>query len=270
MGDPVSRVAVVGVDESVADRVERAVRAAGGRTVEPAAADAVVAVGDEAIRDALLASAPPDRRVLSPSSRVDSPPQDRVDAPVLPVLEGRHGVDPSAIRDAVRELLDGDARRVEQPVLAVEIDGETVHRSAFDVGFVTDEPARISEYAVDLADDREVAFRADGVVVATPLGSDGYANAAGGPLLESGGGIAVVPIAPFTTRSDTWVVREGVTVSIRRDAETVSIVVDGERRGVVTPGRPVRIEVVDRVETLQLPRRSRSKPSADRKGSNNS
>jgi NAD+ kinase len=232
--------------------VERAVRAAGGRTVE-AAADAVVAVGDGAIRDALLASAPSDRRVPSPSARVDSPPPGRVDAPVLPVREGRLAVDPATLQDAIRGLLDGDARRAERAVLSVEIDGEAVHRSVFDVGFVTDEPARISEYAVGLADDREAAFRADGVVVATPLGSDGYANAAGGPLLEAGGGLAVVPIAPFTTRDDTWVVPDGVTVSVRRDAETVSIVVDGDRRGVVSPGRPVRIEVAERVETLRFP-----------------
>ncbi|SMO68502.1 NAD(+)/NADH kinase [Halorubrum cibi] len=262
MGDPVSRVAVVGADESVVDRVERAVRAAGGRTDDSTAADAIVAVGDEAIRDVLVDSASADG--------VGSIPAERVDAPVLPVREGRHAVDPAALRDAIREVLGGDARRVDHPVLSVDIDGYQVHKAVFDVGFVTDEPARISEYAVDLAVDREVAFRADGVVVATPLGSDGYAAAAGGPLIEPGGGIAVVPIAPFTTRSDTWVVPDGTAVSIRRDAETVSIVVDGDRRGTVTPGRPVRIEIVDRVETLRSPRHQRSGSSADRKGSNNS
>ncbi|GAA0510560.1 NAD+ kinase [Halorubrum aquaticum] len=262
MGDPVSRVAVVGADESLADRAERAVRAAGGRTDEPAASDAIVAVGDEAIRDALVDSASADH--------VGSVPPERVDAPVLPVREGRHAVDPADLRDAIRGLFGGETRRVGHPVLSVDLGGDTVHRAVFDVGFVTDEPARISEYAVDLAVDREAAFRADGVVVATPLGSDGYAAAAGGPLLEAGSGIAVVPIAPFTTRSDTWVVPDGTAVSVRRDAETVSIVVDGDRRGTVTPGRPVRIEVVDRVETLRLPRPHRPKPSADRKGSNNS
>ncbi|OYR55456.1 NAD(+)/NADH kinase [Halorubrum halodurans] len=252
MGDPASRVAVVGSGDSVVDHAERAVRTAGGRLVDPAAADAVVALGDEAVRDALLASAPSDRRVRPASSRGDSPVPCRVDAPVLPVRAGRHAVDPASLDDAIRGLLDGNARRVAHPILAVGGDDEPLRRAVLDVGFVTDEPARISEYAVDLAADREAAFRADGVVVATPMGSDGYAAAAGGPLLEAGGGLSVVPIAPFTTRHDAWVVRDGVGISVRRDAETVSIVVDGDRRGAVTPGRPIRIEVTDRVETLRL------------------
>lgn len=253
MGDPVSRVAVVGADESVADRVRRAVHAAGGRTEDPTAADAVLAVGDEALRDV----------IVGPGTG------SRVDVPILPVREGGDAVGSADLRKAVHEVMNGNARRVEQPVLSVESDG-TAHRAAFDVGFVTDEPARISEYAVDLGDRREVVFRADGVVVATPLGSDRYANAAGGPLLAAGSGIAVVPIAPFTTRSDAWVVPDGVTVSVRRDAEPVSILVDGDRRGTVIPGRPVRIEIVDRVGTLRIPGHSPSDPSTDRKGSNNS
>lgn len=261
MGDPVSRVAVVGADEAVTDRVRHVVRAAGGRTDEPAAADAVLAVGDEAIRDAIVGATRGDH--VGDNAPIGDPP-------VLPVRESGGAIDSAEFREAIHGLLDGNARRVERPVLSVGIDEETSHRAAFDVGFVTDEPARISEYAVDLGDGREAAFRADGVVVATPLGSDGYANAAGGPLLEAGSGIAVVPIAPFRTRSDAWVVPDGVTVSVRRDAEPVSLVVDGDRRGTVTPGRPVRIEVVDRVRTLRSPRPSRSDPSADRKGSNNS
>lgn len=253
MGDPVSRVAVVGGDESVADRVRRAVRAAGGLTDDLVAADAVIAVGDEAVRDAIV-----------------GPPADRhVDAPVLPVREDGRAAGAADLRDAIRGVIRGNARRVEQPVLSVESD-EGSHRAAFDVGFVTDEPARISEYAVELGDRREAVFRADGVVVTTPLGSDRYANAVGGPLLEAGSGIGVVPIAPFTTRSDAWVVPDGVTVSVRRDAESVSVLVDGDRRGTVTPGRPVRIEVVDRVGTLRIPGRLPTKPSTDRKGSNNS
>ncbi|RAW44942.1 ATP-NAD kinase [Halorubrum sp. 48-1-W] len=252
MGDPVSRVAVVGADESVVDRVRRAVRSAGGRTDDPATAEAVLAVGDEAVRDAIVGSSP-----------------GGADAPILPVRERGDAVGSASLREAVHEVIRGNALRVEQPVLSVGSDG-TAHRAAFDVGFVTDEPARISEYAVDLGDRREADFRADGVVVATPLGSDHYANAAGGPLLTAGSGIAVVPIAPFTTRSNAWVVPEGVTVSVRRDAEPVSLLVDGDRRGIVTPGRPVRVEVVDRVRTLRIPDRSPPDPSTDRKGSNNS
>jgi NAD+ kinase len=87
-------------------------------------------------------------------------------------------------------------------------------------------------------------------VVATPLGSGGYAAAAGGPVVSPGGGLAVVPVAPFTTRPDTWVATGGVRVTIEREEEAVALVVDGTRRGTVEPHRTVRIEVAATVELL--------------------
>ena len=251
MSDPVSRVGVVGADDPLGSRLRDAVRAADGRVVSPASADVVVAVGDDAIRDATL-----DRPTRGTG--------------ILPVRDGPHAVDRPAAPDAVRRLLDGGGERVTHPVLSIAVDGDSIGRAVFDVGFVTTEPARISEYAVELPDDRTETVRADGVVVATPLGSTGYASAAGGPRLEPGSGLSIVPIAPFTTRSDTWVVADGLGVSVERDAEPVSLVVDGSPREMVAPGHPIRIEAAERVDVVVPSRGHTPDPRADRKGSNNS
>ncbi|WP_144799508.1 NAD(+)/NADH kinase [Halorubrum depositum] len=247
------RVAVVGDDRAAALR--RALAGLPYRSVERSAADAVVAVGDEALRDAL----------------VDAP-----DAPVIPVGSRRIAVDIDVAERRVNALLDAalrsdghspvdgdplgdDVRRVAHPVLAVDAgDGET-RRAAFDVALVTAEPARISEFAVGLVGGPDESFRADGVVVATPLGSDGYANAAGGPVVEPGGGLSVAPIAPFSTRTDAWVAAGRLSLSVERETESVALVVDGRERGSVVPHRPVAIEAVDSVAlvTLADPRRAR-------------
>jgi len=243
------RVAVVGGDRAAALR--HALADLPHRSVERSAADAVVAVGDEALRDVL----------------VDAP-----DAPVIPVGSRRLAVDTGIAERRLRTLLDaalrgepGDARpvdgirRVAHPVLAVDAGGGETRRAAFDVALVTAEPARISEFAIDFVGGADRVIRADGVVVATPFGSDGYANAVGGPVVEPGGGLSVAPIAPFSTRTDAWVAADRLSVSVERETESVALVVDGRERGAVEPHRPVAIEATDRVAlvTFEGARRAR-------------
>ncbi|OYR46328.1 MULTISPECIES: NAD(+)/NADH kinase [unclassified Halorubrum] len=261
------RVAVVGDDRAAALR-----QALGGlpyRSVERSAADAVVAVGDEALRDVL----------------VDAP-----DAPVIPVGSRRLAVDSDAAERRMGALLDAalcgdgdrsgdgdrladgdfpadgdrpadDVRRVTHPVLAVDAGDGEARRAAFDVALVTAEPARISEFAIDFAGGTHESFRADGVVVATPLGSGGYASAAGGPIVEPGGGLSVASISPFSTRTDAWVAAGRLSLSVEREAESVALVVDGEERGDVDPHRSVAIEATDSVAVVTFAGAGRARRS---------
>jgi len=205
---------------------DAAALAVGGATVVEEAADpaVVVAVGDDAIQSA-----------------VADPPA----APLLPVTAagGRHLVARDTLDAAVAAVADGDYRVAAHPVLGVHDDGDAVASGLRDVTLVTDIPASISEYALAVGGERLGSVRADGVVLATPLGSDGYAAAAGGAVLEAGAGVAVVPIAPFSTAAETRVVDPDgtVTVSVEREG-AVAVVVDGVHRGVVDQGTAVRID----------------------------
>ena len=225
MSEPVRRVAVVGDD----DEVNAVLRNRGATVVDPPTADAVVAADPEGIRTAADAN-----------------------VPVLPVGSGRHAVAPENARDAVERLLDGDTNRAFHPMLSVEVDGEREGTAVFDATLVTAEPARISEYAVALPDERRESFRADAVVVATPLGSDGYAAAAGGPVLGPDTGLAVVPVAPFSTATETWVASAPLELSVERDEELVSLVLDGEEHGEVPPHAPVTVRVDGKVTVLSM------------------
>jgi len=115
---------------------------------------------------------------------------------------------------------------------------------------VTAAPARISEYEIAFSDGESASVRADGAVVATPLGSEGYAAAAGGPLVSPGAGLAVVPVSPFTTAPDTWVASGRLGVTVEREEESVALVVDGDRWGTVEPHRAVKIEAATTVDLL--------------------
>lgn len=244
MSEPTRGLAVLG-DGDPAAAVRSAATAAGARLVDRPEADAVVAVGDGALREAMRAAASGDARP----------------APILPVGGGRHAVDPDRATERVADVIEGlgdssgaaeGLSRVAHPLLTVDGAGERRFAVA-DVAFVTAAPARISEYGIAFADGESASVRADGAVIATPFGSDGYAAAAGGPVVSPGGGLAVVPISPFTTRPDTWVASGGVRVTIEREEEPVALVVDGTRRGTVDPHCAVDVEVAATVDLLAPP-----------------
>ncbi|KYH25705.1 bifunctional NADP phosphatase/NAD kinase [Halalkalicoccus paucihalophilus] len=224
-------IRVVGTAGSVLETIETA-----GHTVEttvPAAVEdgnpsIVVTVGEAA----LLAVA-----------------RERPDAPILPV-DTAIGP-PADDRGAILAAIDGGTERT-RSLIDVSIDGERVATALLDVMLVTSEPARISEYAIDREDGRVAAFRADGVVVATPAGSRGYAAAAGGPTLSAGTDtLCAVPIAPFHTQSGQWVLDTGpLALSVLRDEGDVSLLVDDSEYGGVGPDQRIRLTVERSVRTL--------------------
>lgn len=162
--------------------------------------------------------------------------------PVVPVgLDAAWSPSPELVPELLASLADPDRSvpTVEATTLVVSAD-RTQSTAAFDTTLVTSEPARISEYAVSVAGRPHAEFRADGVVIATPLGSHGYNRAAGGPQLGFGTGIAVVPIAPFATIADTWVIEPPLTVSVERETP-VSVFADTDQ--VATGGSELTVEI---------------------------
>lgn len=212
-----TRVGLVG-DASFVEAIE----AAGGlpEVDDIADADVIVAVGDSAV-SALARSAP--------------------DVPVLPVATGRGlpSVPKVETADAVAALLADDWTPIAHPLLRADSSLGT-HTALSDVMLVTEQPARISEYTVRSRGERVARFRADGVVVATPVGSHGYARTAGGPVVAPGTGLAVVPIAPFATDADNWVLPvEELELRVERDEAAVELLADDRRVGVIDPTTPI-------------------------------
>jgi len=126
--------------------------------------------------------------------------------------------------------------------------GETTATAVCDCALITSQPARISEYAVAAAAKpaaetdatTTTEFRSDGVVVATPLGSEGYARAAGGPRLAPETGVAVVPIAPFAMQADSLVCHPPLSLTVERDTD-VTVFADDQR--VATGGDELSVSI---------------------------
>lgn len=234
-------VAVVGPEaEAVAGRVREAGLEAAAATPATAADGdgvAVVTVGQAAL--VAVARLRPERPVLpvEGGAGVGSVPRDRLGGAVEALAA-------EEFRIGRRELFSARTPDRETPVL-------------FDATLAAD-PASISEYTVRGVLDAEEAVlervRADGVVVATPAGSVGYARSAGGPLAAPGTGVAVVvPIGPYAVERDRWVLAPPVGLAVERDEGAVSLFADGREVGPVGPGDPVEVTGGDSLRVAVVP-----------------
>lgn len=224
------KIALRGGGADVVETVENA----GCEVVDPAAADVLLALDEPAL--------------LSLAS-------DSVPCPVLPASPGGdlHTIPRSRLDDALTSLAAGDYRTVPHPLFGLSVDGETVAHAVTDTMLITSEPARISEYAVHTGTETIDQFRADGVVISTPLGSTGYIENAGGSTVTTGVGVPVVPISPFSTHARTWVLDLPLTLTIERDESDVTLLADDREVREVDPGAPIEISRVDEFELVRVP-----------------
>ena len=166
------------------------------------------------------------------------------ETPIAPVAAGvgRYGVPERAVDAVVDAAAREDLRTVAHPLLDVAVAGDPAGTAVADVTLLTAAPARISEFGINSTDGWEETVRADGVVVATPLGSTGYARDAGGPVLAPGTGLATVPVSAYAMHVRPWVVRPPVSLSVVRDEAEVTVRLDDEVTRSVPSGATVNVE----------------------------
>jgi len=101
---------------------------------------------------------------------------------------------------------------------------------------------------LELEIDGEVVdqYRGDGLILATPTGSTGYAMAAGGPILHPGiEAIVVSPICPMSLSSRTVVVPAGSRLSVwplGESSRRVKLWTDGAHATTMEPGDRVIVQ----------------------------
>ena len=185
-------------------------------------------------------------------------------APIVPVDAGRglRSVPADRTGALADTVVAGEWTLESHPLVAIDRDGETVDHALLDVTLVTAEAARISEFSVRDHETRVGQFRADGVVVATPAGTPGYARRVGTPIVAAETGVvAVAPIAPFATNPDHWLVDgDRLTLTVERDETDVTLFADDRAVGPVACGEPVTLTTDRAVRVAVLPQSQRRFP----------
>ncbi|MER2599890.1 MAG: NAD(+)/NADH kinase [Caldilineales bacterium] len=164
--------------------------------------------------------------------------------PILGVKMGRLGflaeVEPDDWQAPLRRVLEGHYWLERRLMLKVSLhrngndipDGQRdAHFEALNEVVVSrGRLARLVRVSTWIDGDFLTTYAADGVIVATPTGSTGYALAAGGPILPPElRNIVVVPIAPHLSLDRALVLSEGEVVKLEVAADhQIILSVDGQ------------------------------------------
>jgi NAD+ kinase len=161
-------------------------------------------------------------------------------APIVGVNMGRLGflaeIEPERFNEVLESALAGEAKIQDRKVMdfSVSRDGQEIHKATVvnDVVINKGAPARILSLKLSIAGTDYWTYRADGLILATPIGSTAYNLSAGGPVVYPGlEAVLVTPICPFTlaTRSIILPLYFNLEVIIGEKSSDVLLTSDGQQ-----------------------------------------
>jgi NAD+ kinase len=156
------------------------------------------------------------------------------DAPVMGVNAGVLGflteVQPDEIKVAIGKLLRGDYRIVKRVKLKTTMDGRRLEDATNEAVIHTAHISKMRYFEVSVDGTRATDMRADGIIVATPVGSTCYAMSVGSAIIDPRvDALVIAPIAPFRLSARPLVVpaKSKISVTITEPKECI-MVLDGQ------------------------------------------
>ena len=154
------------------------------------------------------------------------------------------GMLPDEIETGVEKVLDGGLEVQEYRMLEVRVAGEEAHLAANDAVLIKKRPHQLISVDVLVSGEELFAFRCDGFIAATPLGSTAYALSAGGPIISGDAGCYVlVPIAPHALVSRPLVLGEDQVAELKLVGREALLTLDGDDPREIPAGWSVEIRL---------------------------
>ena len=154
------------------------------------------------------------------------------------------GMLPDEIETGVEKVFDGGLEVQEYRMLEVRISGEEPRLAANDAVLIKKRPHQLISVDVRVSGEELFAFRCDGFIAATPLGSTAYALSAGGPIISGDAGCYVlVPIAPHALVSRPLVLGEDQVAELELVGRDAFLSLDGEEPREIPAGGRVEIKL---------------------------
>jgi NAD+ kinase len=149
------------------------------------------------------------------------------------------GMLPEELETGVEKVLGDGLEVQEYRMLDVRVGDEEPRLAANDAVLIKKRPHQLISVDVSIGGEELFAFRCDGFIAATPLGSTAYALSAGGPIISGDAGCYVlVPIAPHALVSRPLVLGEDQVAELALVEREALLSLDGaEPREIPAGGR---------------------------------
>lgn len=153
--------------------------------------------------------------------------------PILGIKFGRvcflGEVGPEDLGEAIGRLIESRFFIEEVMKLTAEIKGSIEVDAVNEVAIVSSQPAKVMELEVSIEGAKVYAGLADGIIVATPIGSTGYALSAHGPVINPVvEAMLLVPLNPLNLSYRPLVTPAEVIIEIKVGRPGGIVVVDGD------------------------------------------
>jgi len=171
------------------------------------------------------------------------------EVPVLGVNLGKlgflAGFSPEEFEAYLGGASPGAWRVDEEMMLQARVNGGWPHVALNDVAVSQGVMTRLLEIDMWVAGEHAIAYRADGLVVSTPVGSTAYSLSLGGPILGRGlRAFVITPIAPHSLTNRPIVVGADVSIAfvVHGRLDELALLTDGQERIDLGEGDRVEIE----------------------------
>lgn len=166
--------------------------------------------------------------------------------PVLGVKLGKicflGEVEPRGLNEAIDRVVKHEFYVEEAIKLVAEMKGGVEVDATNEVTVVSSQPAKVVELKVSVRGVKVYNGLSDGIIVATPIGSTGYALSAHGPIVDPTlEAMLLVPLNPLNLSYRPLVTSAEAVVEIKAGKPGGVVVVDGDFVGVLEEGDQVKI-----------------------------
>ncbi len=155
------------------------------------------------------------------------------------------GMLPAELDAGVEKVLGGGLHVQEYRTLDVRIGGEEgSHLAVNDAVLIKKRPHQLISVDVSISGEELFAFRCDGFIAATPLGSTAYALSAGGPIISGDARCYVlVSIAPHALASRPLVLGEDQVAELTLVQRDALLTLDGDEPREMPEGGRIEIRL---------------------------
>ena len=131
---------------------------------------------------------------------------------------------------ALNEILKGDYYKEKRTRLEVSHENNNFN-AINEVVVMTDKPAKMLHFEIQVDDEIIEEVRADGLIISTSSGSTAYSMSAGGPIVDPKvGGFIIIPICPYKLGARPYVVSDNseIKVKLLKKGKNAVFVMDGQ------------------------------------------
>ncbi len=168
------------------------------------------------------------------------------DIPILGINLGTEGylakVKPDRWKEALEKVISGRPKIDEWARVDIVVDSRVVGSALNEAVVSPSEPVKMLNFEVYVDGCHFFSARADGIIVATPIGSTAYSLSAGGSIIDLRvPAFIITPICPFDRTARPVVVPQTAEIKVRiiKTRREAVVVIDGEYKKMIGPGREV-------------------------------